>query len=202
MVFDEYRQFYVGQSNDIRKRIKKHWSGRESFDRLVFGSKYESIFPMDELRALDTTRLYAACSTDAYAVEQRAEQAADPRFCLNRMMGGEASPLKLMLTALKPRTHFTEVTVVPLSREDYERAEETVANVIAQARTSHGSNNLVDELASLDMTIYSTEHENGSQVMWSKRDAISNAVACGELSVEEFAAFLTAMGEKIIWPES
>jgi hypothetical protein len=38
--------------------------------------------------------------------------------------------------------------------------------------------------------------------MWSRRDAIACAAARGELSVEEFAAFLEAMGEIIIWPEA
>lgn len=35
MVFDEYRQFYIGQSNDIRSRIKKHWTHRKPFDRVL-----------------------------------------------------------------------------------------------------------------------------------------------------------------------
>lgn len=64
MVFDGYKQFYIGQSEDIRKRIKQHWTGRKHFDRLVFGTPYNSIFPADELRALDTTRIYAARSTN------------------------------------------------------------------------------------------------------------------------------------------
>ncbi|MGO4145732.1 hypothetical protein AB4Y77_11650 [Paenarthrobacter sp. YAF11_1] len=25
MVFDEYKQFYIGESWDVRKRIKQHW---------------------------------------------------------------------------------------------------------------------------------------------------------------------------------
>lgn len=104
MVFDEYKQFYIGQSNDIRRRIKKHWSSRNSFDRLIFGTKYDSIFPVDELRALDTTRIYAARNINPHAVEQRAEKAADQLFCLNRMVGGSATPLTLMLTALNPRS--------------------------------------------------------------------------------------------------
>jgi predicted phage gp36 major capsid-like protein len=27
MVFDEYKQFYIGQSNNVGKRIKPHWVG-------------------------------------------------------------------------------------------------------------------------------------------------------------------------------
>lgn len=200
MVFDEYRQFYVGKADDIRKRIKQHWGTRKSFDRLVFGSKYDSIFPVDELRALDTTRIFAARSTNPYAVEQRAEKAADQRFCLNRMAGGSASPLTLMLTAINPRNRANGVASVTLSWEDYDRAWDGVVDVIAQSRSSCGSS-LVDVLASLDMTVYSVERKDGSQFMWSRRDAIAGAAVRGELSVDEFAAFLEAMGETIIWPE-
>jgi hypothetical protein len=50
------------------------------------------------------------------------------------------------------------------------------------------------------MTVHSVGLEDGSRFMCSRRDAIA-AAARGELSVGEFAAFLEAMGEKIIWPE-
>ncbi len=47
---------------NIRQRIKQHWSARKPFDRILFGTPYDSVFPVDELRPLDTTRLYAARS--------------------------------------------------------------------------------------------------------------------------------------------
>jgi len=62
LVFDEYKQFYFGQSGNVRKRIMQHWSTCKPFDRLIYGTSYSSIPPMDELRALDTTRIYAARS--------------------------------------------------------------------------------------------------------------------------------------------
>jgi hypothetical protein len=200
MVFDEYRQFYVGKAEDIRQRIKRHWGARKYFDRLIWGSKYDSIFPMDELRALDTTRIFAARSTNPYAVEQRAEKAADQRFCLNRMTGGEATPLTLMLTALNPRSRSHGVASMPLSWDDYDRARAGVVDAIVQPRTSARSS-LIAELTSLDMTVYSVARKDGSQFMWSRRDAVAGAALRGELSVEEFAAFLEAMGETVIWPE-
>jgi hypothetical protein len=200
MVFDEYRQFYVGKAEDIRQRIKRHWGGRKYFDRLIFPNKYESVFPVDELRAMDTTRIFAARSTDPYAVEQRAEKAADQRFCLNRMPGGSASPMTLMLAAINPRSRSNGIAPVPLSWEDYQRARDSVTNAIAQARPSVGSN-LVAGLASLDMTIHSVAREDGTRFMWSRRDTVANAARNSELSVEEFATFLEAMGETIIWPE-
>ena len=200
MVFDEYRQFYIGKAEDIRNRIKRHWGARKYFDRLIYGSKYDSIFPVDELRALDTTRIFAARSTNPFAVEQRAEKAADQRFCLNRMTGGEATPLMLMLTALSPRSRSHGIASVPLSWEDYELAWDGVVDVIAEARSSNGDS-LIADLASLDMTIYSVQRKDGSRFMWSRREAVASAALRDELSVDEFAAFLQAMGETIIWPE-
>ncbi|MFE4079260.1 hypothetical protein [Paenarthrobacter sp. YIM B13468] len=41
---------------DLLKRIKQHWGARNPFHRLIYGrSMYDSIFPVDELRALDNT---------------------------------------------------------------------------------------------------------------------------------------------------
>ncbi|GAA4054313.1 hypothetical protein GCM10023063_48650 [Arthrobacter methylotrophus] len=199
LVFDEYRQFYVGKADDIRKRIKHHWGARKYFDRLVFPNKYESVFPVDELRALDTTRIYAARSTNPYAVEERAEKAADKRFCLNRMPGGEAGPFALMLSAIKPRGRSHGVLPVPLSWEGYEQVWDGVVNLIAQA--SSPGPDLVAELARLDMTVHTVSGKDDSRFMWSRRDGIASAVVRGELCVENFAAFLEAMGETIIWPE-
>lgn len=200
MVFDEYRQFYIGQSEDIRKRIKKHWGSRKNFSRLIFGSKYESILPVDELRATDTTRIFAARSRNPHAVEERTEKVADQRFCLNRMAGGSATPLKLMLTAVNPRQRCIQPASLRLSFEEYERARDGVANMVAQTGPSRGPS-LVAGLASLDMSIYSVDDADGSVFLWSRRDSISSAAARGELAVDEFASFLRALGEEIIWPE-
>lgn len=35
MVLDDYRQAYIGQAVDMRRRIKAHWSGTKQFDRLI-----------------------------------------------------------------------------------------------------------------------------------------------------------------------
>lgn len=200
MVFDDYKQFYIGQSEDIRKRIKKHWTARKPFDRLVFGSPYNSVFPMDEFRALDNTRLYAARSRNPYAVEERAEKAADRRFSLNRMAGGEADPWALMMALSIPRGRNHEPATVPLSYEDYEEAWQEIANLITQAGVSPRQD-LVARLAGADMTIYSISRDTGGSFMWSRRDSIRGAAARGELSVDEYSAFLTAIGERVVWPD-
>lgn len=199
MVFDEYRQFYIGQSNDIRSRIKKHWTHRKPFDRVLFGTRYDSIFPVDELRALDTTRIFAARSTNPYALEERTEKAADQRYCLNRMSGGEP-PLTVMLGSHLPRNRSHGLAAVPLSPEDYDLEWDKVSLVISQARTSQNPN-LVETLAGLDMTIYAVPREERPPYLWSRRDAVAGAAARGELTVEEYAVFLKLMGEKVIWPE-
>jgi hypothetical protein len=133
-------------------------------------------------------------------VEERAEKAADQRFCLNRMPGGLASPVTLMLSSIDPRRRSNGVAGGALSWDDYDRAWDGVVDVIARERSSDGLG-LVAELAGMDMTVHSVARKDGSQFMWSRRDAIGGATARGELGVTEFAAFLEAMGETVIWPE-
>lgn len=199
MVFDEYRQFYVGQSDDIRKRIRSHWTGRKGFDRLLFGSMYSSIFPVDELRALDTTRIYAVHSSRPFSLEERAEKAADQRFCLNRIGGGEGGPLTMMLALprLKGRTHG--VTSNPMTWAQYSQAWDELEAMIS-GTDGGGRDGLVARLAAMDMVIHSVTREDGSQFFWSRRDSVSGAVRSGELTVPEFTAFLEVMGETVIWP--
>ena len=58
MVFDEHKQFYIGKSKDITKRIYTHWTHFPEIWRLVFGDVCKSLLPIDSFRALDTTRIY------------------------------------------------------------------------------------------------------------------------------------------------
>lgn len=201
MVFDGYKQFYIGQSEDIRKRIRQHWMGRKPFDRVVFGTPYNSIFPVDELRALDTTRIYAARSRNPFAVEERAEKAADPRFCLNRMVGGAVTNLTLMITSMNPRSREHGIASPSLTFGEYEEARDSIMDTISRAETQW-EGGLATALAAMDMTIYSVKSETGEPFIWSRRDAVGRAAARGELSVDDYAAFLEAMGETIVWPEN
>lgn len=201
MVFDEYKHFYIGQSWDIRKRIKQHWGARKPFDRLIYGrSKYNSIFPIDELRALDTTRIYAARSRSPYTLEERAEAAADQRFCPNRLMGVEPTPMARMLSGLSPRGRTHGVVSTSLTYAEYERERDAVHDVISRGRSTDAPG-LVEVLAQMDMSIHSVQREDGTQFLWSRRDSIARAAKHSDLSMREFAGFLGAMGEKIVWPE-
>jgi len=199
MVFDEYRQFYVGQSGDLRKRIKGHWSKRKSFDRVLFGSPYKSILAVDELRALDTSRIYALATATPFDVERRTEAAADRRFCLNRMMGGEPDAAATIAMAVSPRNraHIGPATI--LARDAYESAVEHIVQVIARPRPA-GEEGLASELAALDMTVFVVARDDDSEFMWSRRDAIRRAVRRGDLSIEDYELFLSAMGETVVWP--
>lgn len=196
MVFDEYKQFHVGQASDIHKRIKQHWNGRKGFDRLIYPSKYRTILPVDELRVLDTTRIYAARSNSRYELEQRAENAADPSYTLNRIGGGEATPLMLLLSAASPRSRANGLETVPMTLAEHEQARAEVSDIVSRADAT-----LVAELSNLDMTIHLVVRQDGKSVPWSRRDAISSAAVRGKLSMEDYRAFLEAMGETIIWPE-
>ncbi|GAB3557819.1 hypothetical protein GCM10027405_03290 [Arthrobacter alkaliphilus] len=85
MVLDGYRQAYIGQAWDIRKRIKRHWSGTKQFDRLIFPDKATSILSIDSFRALDTTRILAAKTTRSDDLESRLVSTFPSDFLLNRV---------------------------------------------------------------------------------------------------------------------
>ncbi|WP_192476299.1 hypothetical protein [Arthrobacter sp. AET 35A] len=116
------------------------------------------------------------------------------------MSGGEP-PLTVMLGSHLPRNRSHGLAAVPLSPEDYDLEWDKVSLAISQARTSQNPS-LVGTLAGLGMTIYAAQGFEGPPFLWSRRDAAAGAAARGELTVEEYAAFLKLMGEKGIWPES
>ncbi|MHA7289550.1 GIY-YIG nuclease family protein [Arthrobacter sp. MDT3-24] len=99
MVLDGYRQAYVGQTSDIRARIKSHWSGTKQFDRLLWGHKHESVLSIDAFRALDTTRIFAARTTRGFRLEERLVDTIPPDYLLNRIGGGEMNGFRSMFIA-------------------------------------------------------------------------------------------------------
>jgi hypothetical protein len=88
MVLDGYPQAYIGQAWDIRKRIKRHWTGTKQFDRLLFPDKETSVLSIDSFRALDTARIFAAKTIRGEELEQRLVNTFPPGFLLNRVPGG------------------------------------------------------------------------------------------------------------------
>lgn len=89
MVLDRYKQAYIGQAQDIRDRIKRHWRGTKQFDRLIFGDKETSVLSIDSFRALDTSRIYAAKTKRRSELERRLVNNYRPDFLLNRVPGGD-----------------------------------------------------------------------------------------------------------------
>lgn len=93
MVLDDYRQAYVGVTQSmggVRERIRQHWSKTKQFDRLLWGSVTESIISIDSFRALDTTRIFAARSSDPWSIEEKLMRTFPKGYLLNRLMGGRA----------------------------------------------------------------------------------------------------------------
>lgn len=90
LVLDEYKQVYIGQSNDIKKRILRHWSSKKEFSQLLFGSVEESVLSIDSFGALDTTRIFykSVSSRQIYRVEEKLVKAFDSIYLLNRVGGG------------------------------------------------------------------------------------------------------------------
>ncbi|MGM9600730.1 MAG: hypothetical protein ACI3W5_03955 [Faecousia sp.] len=88
MVLDEYRQIYIGTSDDIMKRIQTHWRARKKFDRLVFRDPTTSRLSIDSFRALDTTRIYAYKTWNTYEVEDKYINFFPDEYICNRISGG------------------------------------------------------------------------------------------------------------------
>ncbi|MGF9648898.1 GIY-YIG nuclease family protein [Pseudarthrobacter oxydans] len=99
MVLDQYRQAYIGQAWDMRKRIKAHWNGIKQFDRLLWGSVEESVMSIDAFRALDTTRIFASRTINADALETRLVNTFPPDYLLNRIGGGAVTGMRGMFIA-------------------------------------------------------------------------------------------------------
>lgn len=93
MVLDEYCQMYIGTTDDIKKRIREHWSKSRAFDRLLFpmGAVDSSILSIDSFRALDTTRIFAYTTKKTYKTEDKFINEFSPKFVSNRLDGGKVT---------------------------------------------------------------------------------------------------------------
>jgi len=88
MVLEEYKQVYIGRSQDIRVRILSHWSKQKEFDRLIFGRKEDSILSIDSFRAYDTTRIFVYPTDNYIRLENDFIDMFSEEFVLNRTGGG------------------------------------------------------------------------------------------------------------------
>lgn len=111
MVLDRYRQLYVGQSVDVAKRIRQHWTKSKPLDRLIFGDVESSILSIDAFRALDTTRIFVVTGVplddphERDQLERSMASSVDPDLSLNRIAGGEGqvAVMEASLGGLKAR---------------------------------------------------------------------------------------------------
>ena len=103
MILDEYKQAYIGKSNDIKKRIMQHWSTTKPFDRtlLPMYAYKTSCFSIDFFRALDTTRVFVLKKQLTEGLEADLVQNFPPRFCTNRIGGDITSRIAAMATMNK-----------------------------------------------------------------------------------------------------
>ena len=90
LVLDEYKQVYIGVSENIKNRILQHWSAKKEFDRLIWGKIENSILSIDSFGALDTTRIFVMFenSYDAYLNEGKMVREFNQKYLLNRTAGG------------------------------------------------------------------------------------------------------------------
>lgn len=90
LVLDEYKQVYIGVSENIEKRIKSHWNRRKEFDRLIFGTVEDSILSIDSFGPLDTTRIFykRGSSNFMFSSEESYVKKFNKKFLLNRVAGG------------------------------------------------------------------------------------------------------------------
>lgn len=100
LVLDEYNQMYIGQSQNIKRRIMQHWSKRKSFDRLIFGTVNNSVLSIDSFGALDTTRIFVLETEKLDYYEVKLQKKIPLAFNLNRLSGGvPVDNLDLMMKA-------------------------------------------------------------------------------------------------------
>lgn len=98
MVLDEYCQVYIGTTNDIKKRIRQHWSGNKYFDRLLLpmGAVDSSILSIDSFRAFDTTRIFAYITEKIFDNEDKFINEFLSKFVCNRLSGGKFKGIGLL----------------------------------------------------------------------------------------------------------
>ncbi len=103
MVLDEYKQVYIGKTNNIKKRIMQHWSKTKQFDRTLLPMyAYEtSCFSIDFFRAVDTTRLFVWKHELSNGIEEDLIRSFPARFCTNRIGGDITNAIQGIATTNK-----------------------------------------------------------------------------------------------------
>ncbi len=100
MILDEYKQVYIGKTEDIKKRIMQHWSKTMPFDRILLPmyAYDKSCFSINFFRALDTTRIFAWKNRISNGIEEELIRNFPARFCTNRIGGDISDSIKAVST--------------------------------------------------------------------------------------------------------
>ncbi|MGO1735843.1 MAG: GIY-YIG nuclease family protein [Leucobacter sp.] len=142
MVLDHYRQLYIGQSVDVAKRIRHHWTKSKPLDRLIFGDVESSILSIDAFRALDTTRTFVVTGVpldDPYErdqLERSMASSVDPDLSLNRIAGGDGqmAVMEASLGGLKTRDLTATEEEWAAYRSELAAAPKPLARPLAKAK--------------------------------------------------------------------
>ena len=100
MVLDDYKQVYIGKADDIKRRIRQHWSNTKPFDRTLFPmyNVEKSVFSIDFFRALDTTRIYVWKKQLSDGLEAKLVKDFPPKFLCNRIGGDVITGIEALAT--------------------------------------------------------------------------------------------------------
>ncbi len=100
MVLDEYKQVYIGKTDNVKKRIMQHWSKTKPFDRTLLPMyAYDtSCFSIDFFRALDTTRIFVWKKKVTNKLEEELIDNFPKQFCTNRIGGGVTNNIQALAT--------------------------------------------------------------------------------------------------------
>lgn len=100
MVLDEYKQVYIGKTQNILRRIKQHWINTKPFDRTLFPMYAfdKSCFSIDFFRALDTTRIFVWKRKLSEDLERKLIQEFPGKFLTNRIGGDITSAIEALET--------------------------------------------------------------------------------------------------------
>ncbi len=121
MVLGNYKQVYVGISENIKRRIQQHWVIHKDLFRLVFGGILDSKLSVDSFRALDTTRIFVCLKntqSELWKAEDKLVEAFPARYLCNRIGGGD--PTEQILDENYKFADLPEVT------------EENIADILPQ----------------------------------------------------------------------
>lgn len=133
LVYDQYKQIYIGNTDNLKKRIRIHWTSVVPIERSLFPmyNVETSKISVRSFRALDNTRIYIAKDFQTYIKEDYYINKIAPTYILNRIQGGRIeknSKVSILESAKIDPTSHLELPEPPNSHPDLEMYEKIRAN--------------------------------------------------------------------------